>query len=494
MAAAGEAPGSAGRDRASPLSPRRARRILICTGLGSFLAPFGSSAISFSVPEIGRALGIPFLSMVWVPLAYLIPLTTSMVLFGRLSDTLGRTRFFLVGFLLYAFGSAAASLGSSFATLVIPVALMGTGSALLSVNSTALVSVLFPPRSRGAALGIVTMAVYLGLTAGPTVSGVLLGSVGWRSLFYATAALSLASLLLSRRILRDVVTPLRPIPIDLSGFLLFLAAIFLGVFSLSAGEIYGWAEVVPLLVASLLLLLLFVGVERRQSHPLLDLSLFTRNRTFAAANLTAFLNYISTFAIVLVFSIYLTAVAGIGTVEAGLILVVEPVLMVVVSPVSGRLSDRLGSRGLASLGMLIISASFFALYLLVGRIPPVDLAIPLAVVGVGFGLFSAPNTNAVMGSVDRELSGIAAGTLGTMRFVGQLMSITVAGAILATSLSHTALLGLFSGTAGGPGSTDTGAFLDGLRTIMIVSGVLSLAGVFTSLVREPGVAGLRPAP
>ena len=470
---------------------RSARRVLLSTSLGSFLAPFGSSALSFSVPEIGRSLGISFLLMVWVPLAYLIPLTTSMVLFGKLSDTFGRTRLFLLGFLLYGVGSVAAFLSPSFAGLVTAVVVMGTGAALLSVNSTALVSAIFSSRSRGAALGIVTMAVYLGLTAGPTVSGLLLGFVGFRALFYTTAGLSLVSLLLAGRFLRRVETPLRPTPLDLVGFGTFLAAIFLIVFALSAGEVYGWALVAPLFAAGFGLLFGFVLLERRRPHPLLDPSLFTRNRTFAAGNVTAFLNYVSTFSIVLVFSIYFTVIAGLSTVVAGLILVVEPVLMVILSPVSGRLSDRLGSRGLASLGMLVISAAFFFLFWAVGRIPPVDLAVPLAVVGVGFGLFSAPNTNSVMGSVDRELSGMAAGTLGTMRFVGQLMSIALTGALLASAMPHSALLGLFSGAAASSSATDAGAFLSGLRTIMWVSGALSLAGVVTSLVREPGVRSAR---
>ncbi len=469
---------------------RTARRVLFATSLGSFLAPFGSSALSFSVPEIGGSLGVSFLLMVWVPLAYLIPLATSMVLFGKLSDTFGRTRLFLIGFLLYGLGSVAAFLSTSFATLVAPIVIMGTGAALLSVNSTALVTVVFPSRSRGGALGIVTMAVYIGLTGGPTLSGVLLGLVGWRSLFYTTAALAFVSLLVAARFLRHVEAPRRPSPLDLRGFLTFLTAIFLIVFALSAGEVYRWASVIPLFAIGFAMLALFVLLERRREHPLLELSLFTRNRTFAAANATAFLNYVSTFAIVFVFSIYFTVIAGLSTIEAGLLLVVEPVLMVAISPVSGRLSDRVGARGLASLGMLIISIAFFSLYFVVGRVPPIDLTVPLAVVGVGFGLFSAPNTNSVMGSVDRELSGMAAGTLGTMRFIGQLMSIAVTAALLASAMPHSALLGLFSGASTSSASTDTGAFLSGLRTIMVVSGVLSLAGVVTSLVRE---AGLRPS-
>ena len=464
----------------------RPRRVLWVTSLGAFQPPFASAVISFSVPELGRALGASYLTMVWVPIAYLIPLAATMILFGKLSDTFGRVRFYLLGFLIFAVAAFLATLASGVELLVVATLGMGVGAALFSVNSTAIVSSAYPPESRGGALGVNAMSVYLGLTSGPIVSGVLLDSLGWRALFYLSAIFAVLSFAVAVAVLRHLDFARRPVPADLAGFGTFLASMLLIVLYFGLVEVNGWGPGVPVLLAGLVLLALFVGLERRRSEPMLDLSLFTRNRAFSAANLTAFLNYVSTFAIVFVFSIYFTVIAGLTPTSAALILTAEPVLMVVVSPLSGRWSDRVGSRGLASLGMLLISGAFFYLYVAVGSVPPTDLVYPLGVIGIGFGLFSAPNTNAVMGSVAKEDFGTAAGTLGTMRFVGQLMSIAVMGTLLAASMSHTMLLELFSGISSGVEVSDATAFLRGLRAVVFVAGCLSLVGVFTSLVRGTG--------
>ncbi len=464
------------------------RTVLLVTSLGAFQPPFASALISFSVPELGHSLGASYLAMVWVPIGYLIPLSATMILLGKLSDTFGRLRFYLLGFVIFAVSALVAAFSNGVEMLVGATLGMGTGASLFSVNSTAIVSSVYPAEIRGGALGINAMSVYLGLTSGPVVSGVLLDSLGWQSLFGFAAALAVASLVVASVTLRHLEMPRRPAPLDLAGFGTFLAALVLIVLYLSLAEVDGWGYGLPVLALGLFLLALFVLLERHRPNPMLDLTLFTRNRTFSAANFTAFLNYTSTFAIVFVFSIYFTVIAGLTPTAAALILTAEPALMVIVSPISGRLSDRFGSRGLASLGLFLIAVAFFSLYLFVGRIPALDLVYPLGIVGVGFGLFSAPNTNAVMGSVASDQFGTAAGTLGTMRFVGQLMSIAVLGSLLAAAMSHTMLLELFSGVSSGITVADGAAFLNGLRSVMLASGVLSLLGVFTSLVRSPGAA------
>ena len=462
------------------------RKVLFVTSLGAFQTPFASAAISFSVPELGRSLGASYLAMVWVPMAYLIPLAVTMILFGKLSDTFGRFRFYLLGFGIFGTSAFLATFANGVDLLVLSTLGMGIGGSLFGVNSTAIVSSVYPAEARGAAFGINAMSVYLGLTSGPVVSGVLLDLSGWRFLFDLVAAFAFLTLLVAAVVLKDIEIARRPVSFDFLGFATFLSSILLIVLYLGLAELYGWVPELPVLLIGLGLLAAFIVVERRQPTPMLDLTLFTQNRTFSAANFTALLNYVSTFAIVFVFSIYFTVVAGLTPTTSALILTAEPALMVIVSPISGHLSDRIGSRGLASLGMLIISASFFYLSLSVGRIPPVDLVVPLAAIGLGFGLFSAPNTNSVMGSVPREDSGTAAGTLGTMRAVGQLMSIAVMGALLAASMPQGMLLRLFSGTSSSPVVIDTSAFLTGFREVMLLSGALSLVGVFTSLVRDSG--------
>lgn len=459
-------------------------KVLFSTSLGAFITPFTSSVISFSVPEIGHDLNASFTLMVWVPMAYLIALPSLMILFGKLSDIFGRPRFYILGFLIFGLGGFLSILASSVYFLIFSTLVMGVGGSLLSVNGTAIVSSVYPPDSRGGALGINAMSVYLGLTTGPVVAGTMIEFLGWHSLFYIVTAFSLLSLLPVYAFLRKIDVPTASRKIDFAGFALFLVAILLVVLYLSFSEVYGFASTVYLLVVGLLVLSVFVLYERTQSEPILDLRLFTRNRTFSAANFTALLNYISTFAIVFVFSIYFSVIAGLSPSESGLILTVEPILMVIFSPISGRLSDRLGSRGPASLGMLIISLAFFYIYIEIGSITPVEMAWPLGVIGIGFGLFSAPNTNSVMGSVDRKFSGTASGTLGTMRFVGQLLSLALMSTVLADSMPRTMLLELFSGISSNLSLVDVNGFMTGLKTVMLLSGILSMLGAFTSLVRN----------
>lgn len=459
-------------------------KVLLSTSLGSFIAPFTSSVISFSVPEIGHAFTASFTLMVWVPMAYLIALPSLMILFGKISDIFGRSKFYFMGLTIFGVGAVLASFSPGIYFLIFSTLIMGIGGSLLSVNSTAIVSTVYPPESRGGALGINAMSVYLGLTSGPVLSGVLIDYFGWHFLFYLIATLSFASLIPVYAFLMNLDIPTKKATIDYGGFTLFLFSILSIVLYLSFSEIYGWISTIYLLFAGLVLLVIFVFYERGREHPILDLSLFTRNRTFSAANFTAFLNYISTFAIVLVFSIYFSVIAGLSPTKSGLILTVEPVFMVIFSPISGRLSDRFGSRGLASLGMLIISAAFFSISLGIGKISPEEMIWPLAAIGVGFGLFSAPNTNSVMGSVDRKDSGTASGTLGTMRFVGQLMSLALMSSLLADSMPRNMIIKLFSGISSNLTLVDVTGFMNGLKIVMLVSGILSLIGVFTSLVRS----------
>lgn len=459
-------------------------KVLLATSLGAFLPPFTSSVISFSVPEIGHDLGASFVLVVWVPLAYLIALPSLMILIGKLSDILGRSKFYFLGLSVFAAGGLLAAVSGSIAFLIFSSLVMGIGGSLLSVNSTAIVSSVYPPESRGGALGINAMSVYLGLTSGPLLAGVLIEFLGWRSLFYLVASFAVLSLIPVYAFLRAVDFQSERRRIDFPGFAAFLLAILSIVLYLGLGQMYGWLSTIYLLIFGLAMLAAFILYERGREEPILNLSLFTKNRTFSAANFTAFLNYISTFAIVFVFSIYFSVIAHMSPSQAGLVLTVEPALMVIFSPISGRMADRFGSRILASFGMLVISISFLFMYTSIGRVAPTAMVWPLGVIGVGFGFFSAPNTNSVMGSVEKRDSGTASGTLGTMRFVGQLMSLALMSSVLAGSMPRSMLFDIFSGVGTNLSAVDIAGFMNGLRFVMLLSCILSFAGVFTSLVRN----------
>jgi EmrB/QacA subfamily drug resistance transporter len=459
-------------------------RVLIVTSLGAFLTPFTSSLISFAVPKIASTFHSNFTDIVWVPMAYLIALPTFMILLGRLSDMYGRIRFYRIGFIVFSLGTSLASIASNIYFLILSSFVMGFGGALIGTNSTAIISLVYPKERRGWALGINAMSVYLGLTMAPVLGGILTQFFQWQAIFIINIPIALVSLALTfiymKRTRIDEIK--RKEKIDSVGSLIFTGSIFSIVLYLSLGQIYNFLSTIYLLVIGLVLIVTFVFFERHIENPMLDISLFTTNRTFSSANFTAFLNYVSTFSITFIFSIFLQIILGYSPFAAGMILMVEPILMVIFSPISGKMSDKYGSRGIASAGMVIIAIAFFILAFINDKSGIFSMIIPLGILGIGFGLFSAPNTNSVMGSVSPNKAGVASGTLGTMRFTGQLLSLALASAILSVSIPHSMLIQIFSGVTVKSG-IDASTFENGFRIIMIFSGIISLIGSYTSLLR-----------
>ncbi len=459
------------------------RFILFTTSLAAFLPPFTSSLISFAVPKIGETFHASFTEIVWVPLAMLIALSSFMMLFGKISDEFGRVKFLRIGYLVFFLASMLIYLALNIYLLIFFVFLIGIGAALTGTNSTAIVSHVYPKEIRGGALGINAMSVYLGLTLGPFLGGTLTQFFGWQSVFLINVPVALLGLILSFFTLKGLDIKGKKSKIDKFGAVTFPLSIFLIIIYLSASQIYGYFSTIYLLIAGLIILSIFVYFERKIENPLIDLKLFTRNRSFFAGNITAFLNYVSTFSIVFIFSIYLQLILHYSAFFSGMLLISEPILMVIFSPISGRLSDKYGSREIAAIGMLLIGLSFLSLYF-IKITSPLHIVIPLAVIGIGFGLFSAPNTNSVMGSVTPDKFGLASGTLGTMRFTGQLISIALSSSILASAMPRTMILEMFSGIQISVNTIYYGYFVTGFKLVMLISGILSLIGVYTSLLRE----------
>lgn len=463
-------------------STDRRKLILFTTSLAAFLAPFTSSLITFAVPEIGETFKANFTQVIWLPLGFLIALASFMILFGKISDEYGRVKLFRLGFIIFLIGSSLIYFSSNIYMLIGLVFFTGLGAAFIGTNSTAIVSHVYPQHIRGGALGINAMSVYLGLTTAPFLGGILIQYFGWRSVFLINIPIALLGLIISFFAMKNLDIKGKNVKIDIRGAIIFTVGLFSTIFYLSISQVYGWFSMIYLLVIGVLLLTIFVIMELKSANPILDISLFTKNRTFAASNFTAFLNYISTFSIVFVFSIYLQIILKYNPFNAGMILVSEPVFMVIFSPISGKLADKYGSREIAAIGMGVIGISFLVLSFL--KVTSVwSIIVPLSMIGVGFGLFSAPNTNSVMGSVTKDKFGVASGTLGTMRFTGQLLSIAVASTILAASLPRTMLLEMFSGVQNVITISYFNAFVSGFKVVMLVSGILSLIGVYTSLLK-----------
>ena len=445
------------------------RTALAVSTLAGLLTPFMGSAVNVALPAIAAEFSLKAVTLGWVAMAYMLAAAVFLVPLGRLADIRGRKKIFLLGVSLFTVASVLAAMAPSAAVLIAFRALQGLGGAMIFGTSMAILTCVYPPGERGRAIGISTAAVYLGLSLGPVIGGFLVHRFGWRSVFVAVVPVGLAGVILTLARLPGEWDEARGEKFDAAG-----SAVFgLGL----AGLMYGFSRLPSLLgaglvAAGLALLGAFVLWEKRVSAPVLDVRLFRANRVFAFSNAAALINYSATSAVSFLLSLYLQYVKGLPPQKAGLVLVAQPVVMALFSPLAGKASDRVEPRVVASAGMVISSAGLFALVFL-GPATPIGFIIA-ALLGLGFGfaLFSSPNTNAVMCSVERRAYGVAASTLGTMRLTGQMLSMGISVLIIALFVGNVRI-----------GPVELPDFVRALRVAFAVFGSLCVLGVLASLAR-----------
>jgi EmrB/QacA subfamily drug resistance transporter len=441
----------------------------VVAGLAAFLAPFMGSAVNIALPAIGRRFGADPVTLGWVATAYLLAAAVFLVPFGRLADIHGRKKIFIIGISLYTFASLLTALAPSVPALIGFRVLQGCGAALIFGTAVAILTSVFPPGERGKALGVNTAAIYLGLSLGPVLGGWLTHQFGWRSIFLVNIPFGLVIIGLVLWKLRGEWAESAGERFDLKGSVLYglaLVGIMLG-FSRLPQEL-GFI----LLLAGLALVCGFVCLENREASPVLNLNLFRLNRVFAFSNLAALVNYSATFAVGFFLSLYLQYLKGMTPQSAGLILIAQPIVMTLFSPLAGRASDRIEPRTVASIGMALSSAGLFLLAWLREDTFLGFVVGSLAVLGLGFALFSSPNTNAVMSSVEKKHYGVAAATLGTMRLVGQMLSMGMAIMIFSVFIGRVEI-----------SAANQAGFLRATRTGFAIFAALCFAGIFASLAR-----------
>ncbi|MCJ7644356.1 MAG: MFS transporter [Candidatus Aminicenantes bacterium] len=445
------------------------RAVLVVSTLAGFLTPFMGSSMNVALPAVAAEFSMKAVSMSWVPMAYMLAAAVSLVPFGRLGDIRGRKKIFILGLVVYTLASLLSALSFSAVSLIVFRALQGIGGAMVMGTSLAILTSVYPSCDRGRVLGINTAAVYLGLSLGPVLGGFLTQHFGWRSLFLVMVPIGLPALVLALVKLPGEPAESKGEKFDTAGTVLFgmgLAALMFGFSRLPA------VPGVVFILLGLAGLAVFVLWEKRSKAPLLDIRLFRTNRVFAFSNAAALINYSATSAVAFLLSLYLQYIKGMSPQQAGLILIAQPVVMTVFSPLAGKLSDRIEPRVVASAGMGITSAGLF-LFILLGPSSSLFFIVSsLLCLGFGFALFSSPNTNAVMGSVDRRSYGVASSTLGTMRLTGQMLSMGVSVLIFALCMGNVRIT-----------PEHHPAFLRSLVAAFAVFGVLCVIGVFASLAR-----------
>jgi EmrB/QacA subfamily drug resistance transporter len=465
---------------------RRRWQLLALTAVGAFIWPLDGSIVSVAMPVIGQDLGLSFTAAVWVSAAFLLTTAVLLIPAGRLADQHGRVRYYLLGIAVFTVASLLCALSTTGALLIGARIVQGAGAALIGATAAAIVTAVFPPHERGRALGINVMSVYVGLTVGPPLGGFIADSIGWRWIFLINLPIGAGVLLWGWFMLPRSERVPGP-RLDVLGSVLLGAFLVALLVPLTFSVEWGWASLltIGLLALSAACFAGFVVVERRVESPILDLDLVLRNRLFAAANTAALLNYMALYGVSLLTAIFLELVQGESASLTGWLLLSMPLLMAMLSPFSGRLSDRIGSRVLATGGMLAIAAGM-ALLALVPETPPLwYVAGSLAVVGVGMAAFSAPNTSAVMGSVRRDQLSQANAFLSTMRTAGQALSVALLGGIAASQLGAVGgRLLLTHGQGGGAvAARAVDAYARGYTYAMAVGAALALAGAAVSLTR-----------
>ncbi len=456
---------------------------LSCTSLGMLIATINSGTLIIALPALERSLHTTLLELVWVILSYMIASTVLVLSAGRLSDLFGRKRAYIGGFALFGAASVGAGFSGSATELIAWRLVQGVGGALLFANAPAIVTDAFPSRQLGLAMGTNTMIAAVGLVLGPVLGGALV-AISWQWVFWFNVPLSIVGAVWAMLVLHELGRRDTQRGLDLAGSLTFLIGLTGFVFAISRGGLSGWNDALVFagFAAAVILLPLFVWIEAHQRAPMLDLTMF-RSRLFTAACGAAFLNGLSRFALMFVFVFYFQGPEGDSAIVAGLKLIPLALGMLIASPIAGVLADRHGSRGLATAGMLLTAAGLALMTTLVVGSPYWQAALWLFAVGIGSGVFSSPNTSAMMGAVSPQRRGVAAGARTLITNSGAVISIAFVLAVITAAVPKPILFAIFSGVTSGLSAHQLDPFINNMHLALWILAIVSLAGAAVSALR-----------
>lgn len=440
--------------------------LMAVTMTANFFNPLMGAAVNVALPKISSEFSLNAVSMSWVTMAFLLASAVFLVPLGKIGDMWGRKKMFLYGNIFFMLATFLCAVSYSGSFLIFSRLLQGIGSAMMFSSSMAIVISAFPPHERGKVIGLNVSAVYVGLSVAPFLGGILTQALGWRSLFFINTGISL---LITSAILIKIKAEwieAQNEKFDWLGTLIYIPSM--------TALMYGFSKLptVPAIfitAAGIIGIVIFIMVEFRNPFPVLSMKLFFENKVFASSNLSAFINYAATFAVSFVLSLYLQYAKHMTPKEAGLILVTQPILMALVASFSGRLSDKVNPYWLASSGMTISVIGLIMLSLIQKNTPLGSIIAAQMILGFGFGLFSSPNTNMVMSSVERKFYGVASATVSTMRSTGMMFSMAIAALSVHVFVGEQLI-----------NDSNVESFIRSSQVIFLVFTVLCILGVFSS--------------
>jgi EmrB/QacA subfamily drug resistance transporter len=445
--------------------------ILITVCIAQFMAPFMLTSVGVALPSLGRDLGASAVQLGLVEQLYVLSLAMTMLTFGRFSDIVGQRKVYLTGLLVFTFLTFLLGFSKSIHIVMCFRFFQGMGSAMFLAGSMALVAAAYPPEFRARKIGLVSACTYVGLSTGPVIGGYITLHFGWRHVFLLAVPIGLAASAVCLFGMKEMEKNASGERMDWKGSLAY--AVSVGLVMTGAAHAKELILGLPMVAAGIVGLILFIRMEMGSKSPLLDVTLLSKNRFFTLSCLAAMGNYAATFGIIFLMSLFLQYAKGFSPREAGFVLLMQPLMQVMASPIAGRLAERFDITKIASCGMLASSAGLLlAAMTTASGVPLWVVIIELMLIGFGFGIFITPNSTAIMGSVEKRQFGIASGMIGAMRTLGMAVSLTTISLIFSLFMGKHEI-----------GEQTLPAFLISMRSGLVAYAIFSCLGVILSFGR-----------
>ncbi|MFA6702476.1 MAG: MFS transporter [Dysgonamonadaceae bacterium] len=444
--------------------------VLLTVSVTSFMGTFLVSGINIALPSIENSFSLKAIELSWIITVFILATAMFLLPVGKWGDTYGNSKFYKAGLFIFTLSSFLCAIAPNATWLIAARFLQGVGSAFSNTTGQAILVSQFPSKNRGQVLGISVSSVYIGLALGPFLGGIIVQQFGWQILFYIAAVLGIMATIVAFIFLEDDKKEIRgKSKTNAIDTLIFMSGLVLMTYGSSQiPTIFGWS----MLISGVILLVIFYFLETKIEKPMLDTNLFTHNKLFAYSNLAALINYTATFAIVFFLSLYLQDVRDMSPQMTGSIIIAQPIMMTILSPITGKLSDKIQPRYLSTLGMSICTVGLASLAFL-NETTPIWIIIAILVwVGIGFAFFSSPNMSTIMSSVVKSRYGQASGIASSMRVFGQIVGMTIVTLFFASLFGNKAVI-----------EVDNALFLTAMRRGFITFALISLVGIYFSFTR-----------
>jgi EmrB/QacA subfamily drug resistance transporter len=450
--------------------------VMAAVAMGIFLSTIDGSIVNVALPTLVGAFGTEFAVVQWVVLAYLLTVTTLMLSIGRLGDMIGKKPLYTAGFIIFTVGSVMCGLSPAVTWLIGFRVLQAIGASMMMALGMAIVTEAFPASERGKALGISGAMVSIGIVVGPVLGGLLIGVFSWHWIFFVNLPVGIVGTWMVIHFVPNL-KPAGGQRFDLLGAVILFVSLMALLMALTLGQNAGFTQpgIVALFAAWLVFLAVFLAVERRSPQPMVDLRLF-RNRLFDVNLITGFITFVCTSGTILLMPFYLEDVLGYGPSSVGFLLAIVPVAVGIAAPFSGALSDRVGTRPITAIGLLVLLGGFFAVSTLGLKTTALGYVLRFLPVGIGLGIFQSPNNSAIMGAVHRTRLGVASGLLSVTRTLGQTTGTAVLAALWAGRVLARTGSNLPAGATTAPAAAQAAALSDTFTvTVVLIALALGLA-------------------